>query len=285
LLEALAKLTNDNAQQEYYLTDLIGIQGGEGKPIEALLHEDFEELHGINTRGELAALSQTLRAGKNLDLMAGGVTLIDPARTYVDLDVVVEKDVILHPMVTLEGRTRVGEGAVIRQCSRIADSIIGTNVEILDSCVITDSEIGAGTRVGPSARLRDHVRVGEGCRVGNFVEIKKSSLGRGTIAAHLAYLGDAVIGSNVNIGAGSITCNFDGVSKNVTIIEDDAFIGTDSQLVAPVRIGKGAFVAAGSCITQDVPPGALAIGRSTQVNKPDWVRRRKCRRTNDDQLP
>jgi len=285
LLEALGRLTNNNAQKEYYLTDLIGIQGGEGKPVEAVLHEDFEELHGINTRSELAGLSQTLRAAKNLELMASGVTLIDPARTYVDLDVLVEKDVILHPMVSLEGHTRIGEGTVVRQCCRIADSTIGPRVEILDSCLITDSEIGAGTSVGPSAHLREQSRVGEDCRIGNFVEIKKSELGKGTIAAHLAYLGDAIIGSNVNIGAGSITCNFDGVRKNVTIIEDDAFIGTDSQLIAPVKIGKGAMVGAGSCITEDVPPGALAIGRGRQVNKPDWARRRKCRETNDDQLP
>ncbi len=279
LLDALSKLSNSNAQGEYYLTDLIGIQCREGKSIEAVLHEDFEELHGINTRSELAGISHTFRSAKNLELMASGVTLIDPDRTYVDLDVEVGKDVVLYPMVFLEGRTRIGDGTVIRQGCRIADSTIGCQVEILDSCLVTDSEIRAGTTVGPFAHLRDHAMAGENCRIGNFVEIKKSSLGSGTIAAHLAYLGDAIIGSNVNIGAGTITCNFDGIRKNVTIIEDDAFVGTNSQLVAPVRVGKGAFVAAGSCITEDVPAGALAIARSQQVIKPEWVSRRK--RQND----
>jgi bifunctional UDP-N-acetylglucosamine pyrophosphorylase/glucosamine-1-phosphate N-acetyltransferase len=275
LLEALGKLSNDNAQKEYYLTDLIAIQCREGKHVEAILHEDFEELHGINTRSELAETSRTIRAARNLDLMASGVTLLDPDRTYVDLDVEVGKDVTLYPMVFLQGRTRIGEGTVIRQGCRIADSIVGARIEILDSCLITDSEIGAGSTIGPSAHLRDQARVGENCRIGNFVEIKKSTLGNGTIAAHLAYLGDAIIGSNVNIGAGVITCNFDGFRKNVTIIEDDVFVGTDSQLIAPLRIGKGAFIAAGSCVTEDVPAGALAIARGRQINKPGWAERRK----------
>ncbi len=285
LLEALGKLSNDNAQKEYYLTDLIGIQRSDGKQIEAVLHENYEELHGINTRNELAGISQTLRTAKNLELMASGVTLIDPERTYVDFDVIAAKDVILHPMVFLEGCTRIGEGTVIRPGCRIVNSVIGPQVEILDSCLITESEIGGGTIIGPSAHLCDHVVVGENCRLGNFVEVKKSTIGNGTIAAHLAYLGDATVGSNVNIGAGTITCNFDGVRKNATIIEDDAFIGTDSQLIAPVRIGKGAFIAAGSCITEDVPAGALAVARSRQVNKPGWVSRRSDRRSKDDQLP
>jgi bifunctional UDP-N-acetylglucosamine pyrophosphorylase/glucosamine-1-phosphate N-acetyltransferase len=172
---------------------------------------------------------------------------------------------------------------VVRQGCRVADSTIGARVEILDSCLITDSEIGAGSTIGPSAHLRDQTRVGENCRIGNFVEIKKSTVGNDTIAAHLAYLGDAIIGANVNIGAGAITCNFDGLRKNVTIIEDDAFVGSDAQLIAPVRVGKGAFVAAGSCITKDVPPGALAISRGRQINKPGGAEGRKkgSRKGND----
>ncbi len=275
LIDALGKLTNDNVQREYYVTDLVGIQRKEGKKVEPILHDDFEELRGINTRRELAELSKALWKQKNLELMAAGVTVIDPDCTYVGLEVVVEKDAILYPMVTLEGKTLVGEGAVVRSSTRIADSIIAAEVEILDSCLITNSTIRRGSKIGPCARLRDQTVVGENCRIGNFVEIKKSVLGDGTKAAHLAYLGDATIGRNVNIGAGTITCNFDGVRKNATIIEDDAFIGTDAQLVAPVRIGRGAYVAAGSCITEDVPAGALAIARGRQVTKEDWARRRK----------
>ncbi|MGA2264667.1 MAG: bifunctional UDP-N-acetylglucosamine diphosphorylase/glucosamine-1-phosphate N-acetyltransferase GlmU, partial [Acidobacteriota bacterium] len=275
LLGALEKISNRNAQREYYLTDLIEIQQRSGLRVEALLHSDFEELRGINTRNELADLAKALRAQKNRELMAGGVSLIDPEHTYIDLDVTVEKDATIYPMVTLEGATRIGEGSVIHSGSRIANSVIGPDVEILESCLITDSEVGKGTAVGPCAHLRGHTYIGEKCRVGNFVEIKKSTLGNGTKAAHLAYLGDATIGRDVNVGAGVITCNYDGVHKHATIIEDEVFIGTDSQLVAPVRIGRGAYVAAGSCITEDVPPGALGIARSRQTIKEEWVRHRK----------
>jgi bifunctional UDP-N-acetylglucosamine pyrophosphorylase/glucosamine-1-phosphate N-acetyltransferase len=206
--------------------------------------------------------------------MASGVTLVDPDRISVDLDVTVCKDVILHPNVTLEGKTHIAEGCIVRPGARIADSRIGADVEIFDGSVITDSDVGRGSTVGPWARLRSHAVVGAGCRIGNFVEIKKSTIGDGSKAAHLSYLGDAVIGRNVNIGAGTITCNFDGSRKSATIIEDDAFIGSDSQLVAPVRIGRGAYVAAGSTIVEDVPAGALGIARGRQVNKEDWVRKR-----------
>jgi bifunctional UDP-N-acetylglucosamine pyrophosphorylase/glucosamine-1-phosphate N-acetyltransferase len=178
-------------------------------------------------------------------------------------------------MVTLEGKTRIGEAVIVHSGTRIADSTIAPEVEIFESCLITDSAIGRASKVGPCARVRDHAVIGEKCRIGNFVEIKKSVLGDETKAAHLAYLGDATIGRNVNIGAGTITCNYDGVRKNATIIEDDAFIGTDSQLVAPVRVGRGAYVAAGSSITEDVPPGSLGIARGRQVNKEGWVSRRK----------
>jgi len=275
LIEALENLSNRNAQKEYYLTDLVEIQQSRGLRIEALVHEDFAELRGINTRKELAELARAMRARKNDALMAAGVTLIDPEQTYIDLDVTIAKDVTIYPGVTLEGTTSIGEGSIIRTGTRISDSVIGSEVEILESCLITDSEVGKGTAVGPCAHLRGHTVVGEKCRIGNFVEIKKSTLGNGTKAAHLAYLGDATIGSKVNIGAGVITCNYDGVLKHATIIEDEVFVGTDSQLVAPVRIGRGAYVAAGSCITEDVPAGALGIARSRQTNKAEWARRRK----------
>jgi bifunctional UDP-N-acetylglucosamine pyrophosphorylase/glucosamine-1-phosphate N-acetyltransferase len=275
LLDALQELSDSNAQKEHYLTDLVEIQQRHGLRIEGLLHPDFEELRGINTRKELAELALAMRAQKNEDLMTAGVTLMDPERTYIDLDVAAERDVTIYPMVTLEGATRIGEGSIIHSGTRIVNSVIGPEVKILESCLITDSEVGKGTTVGPCAHLRGHTLVGRMCRIGNFVEIKKSTLGDGTKAAHLAYIGDATIGRNVNIGAGTITCNYDGVRKHATIIEDDVFIGTDSQLVAPVRIGRGAYVAAGSCITKDVPPGALSIARSRQTTKEDWVRRRK----------
>jgi len=276
LIESLAKLSNNNAQREYYVTDLVEIQWRDGKSVDAILHDDYEELRGINSREQLADLSLALGAEKNGRLMAGGVTFIDPGRTYIHLDVVVAKDVTLHPMVTLEGNTRIGEGCVIRSGTRISNSIIAPNVEILDSCVICDSEIGEGSSVGPSAHLRDNAVVGKKCRVGNFVEIVRSTLGDETRVMHHACLGDAQVGSRVNISAGVITCNYDDLRKNATIIiEDDAFVGTDSQLIAPVRIGRGAFVGAGSTITEDVPPGALGIGRARQEIVRDWVKHRR----------
>ncbi len=275
LIEALRLVSNRNAQKEYYLTDMVEIQRRSGLRVEALLHSNFQELRGINTRAELAELTKAVRAQKNAELMASGVTLVDPELAYIDLDVAIEKDVTIHPLVTLEGAVRIGEGATIHSGTRIVNSVIGPNVVILESCLITDSEIGDGTTVGPSAHLRQHTTIGRKCRVGNYVEIKKSTLGDGTKAAHLAYIGDATIGRNVNVGAGVITCNYDGIHKHATIIEDDVFVGTDSQLVAPVRIGRGAYIAAGSCITEDVPSGALGIARSRQTNKEEWARRRK----------
>ena len=217
--------------------------------------------------------------------MASGVSLIDPERTYVDLEVVVEKDVTLHPMVTLQGTTRVGEGVTIHSGSRILNSSIEAEVTVLDCCLITDSHVGRASTVGPFARVRDGSAVGADCRLGNFVELARSTLGDGSKAAHHAYLGDASIGRDVNIGAGVITCNYDGMRKHATIIEDGAFVGSDCQLVAPIRIGRGAYVAAGSCITKDVPPEALAIARERQNIKPDWVERRRRAKSEDDQLP
>jgi bifunctional UDP-N-acetylglucosamine pyrophosphorylase/glucosamine-1-phosphate N-acetyltransferase len=275
LIAALGRLSNHNAQGEYYLTDLVEILSSQGQRVEAIEHQDFDELRGINTRLELAEVSLALGKEKNRSLMSSGVTFIDPDRTCVELDVVVEKDVTLYPAVTLEGNTHIGESSTIRTGTRIADSSIGPGVEVLDSCLITDSTVAARSTIGPFARLKEQTAIGERCRVGNFVEIKKCILGDGTKAAHLAYLGNAVIGRNVNIGAGVITCNYDGVAKYPTTIEDDVFVGTDSQLIAPVKIGRGAYIAAGSSITEDVPAGALAIARARQAIKENWVQRRK----------
>jgi bifunctional UDP-N-acetylglucosamine pyrophosphorylase / glucosamine-1-phosphate N-acetyltransferase len=275
LMAALQQLSNDNAQGEYYITDIVALQRRDGKKVAAILHEDFDELRGINSRRELADLSLALGGEKNLALMSSGVTMIDPERTYIGLDVTVEKDVTIYPSVTLEGNTHIGQGSVVRQGSRISNSNIGDGVRVQDSSIISDSKIGNNSTIGPFAHLRDGTIVGDSCSIGNYVEITRSSLGDGTKADHHTYLGDATVGRNVIIGAGAITCNYDGVSKNATIIEDDVFVGSDCQFVAPVKIGRGAYLAAGSTITEDVPPEALALSRARQVTKTEW---KKCRR-------
>jgi bifunctional UDP-N-acetylglucosamine pyrophosphorylase/glucosamine-1-phosphate N-acetyltransferase len=209
------------------------------------------------------------------ELMAGGVTIVDPATTYIDPDVAIGAETIVHPGVYLEGRTRIGQRCEIHSGVRIVDSTIDDGVVINNFCVIHESHVSSGARVGPFAHIRPQSEVGQEAHVGNFVELKKTSMGRGAKANHLAYLGDATIGERVNIGAGTITCNYDGVAKHPTVIEDGAFIGSDTQLIAPVRVGKGAYVAAGSSITDDVPAEALAIARGRQVNKEGWARKKK----------
>ena len=207
--------------------------------------------------------------------MAAGVTLVDPAATYIDMDVEVGPDTIVHPGVHLEAATRIGAACEIHAGSRIVNSELGDRVMVLNHSVITDTRIGDGCSVGPFAHLRPDSALGEGARVGNFVELKKTLLGAGAKANHLAYLGDAVIGENSNIGAGTITCNFDGTQKHPTTIGKGTFVGSNSTLVAPVTIGDGSYVAAGSAITEDVPADALAIGRSRQENKPGWAAKRR----------
>jgi bifunctional UDP-N-acetylglucosamine pyrophosphorylase/glucosamine-1-phosphate N-acetyltransferase len=216
---------------------------------------------------------------RQLALEAAGVTVIDPANTYVDDSVSVGAGTVLHPGVTLEGRTTVGAGCVVRSWVRITDTTVGDRVVISDSCVIVGSAIDADATVGPFAHIRPASHIKAAAHVGNFVELKKTVLGEGSKAGHLAYLGDATIGAGANIGAGTITCNYDGVRKNPTVIEDGAFIGSDSQLIAPVRVGAGAYVAAGSSITDDVPAGALGIARGRQSNVEGWVDRKKKERT------
>lgn len=281
LFEGLHRLATDNSQGEYYLTDLIAQYRQGDLRVETLRVEASDELRGVNSRVDLADLSAVLRARKNRALMLAGVTIEDPATTYIDEDVTVGADTIIGPGVALEGRTSVGSRCRIRAGVRLTNASIGDDVTILDRTVISDSVVGARASVGPFAHVRPESTIGEQARVGNFVELKKTTLGRGSKANHLAYLGDATIGKDVNVGAGTITCNYDGEKKHPTIIEDGVFIGSDAQLIAPVRIGKGAYVAAGSSITEDVPADALAIARGRQENKPGWAAKRAARRQAD----
>jgi bifunctional UDP-N-acetylglucosamine pyrophosphorylase/glucosamine-1-phosphate N-acetyltransferase len=211
--------------------------------------------------------------------MFAGATLEDPASTFIDMDVTIGPDTVIGPSVVLQGTTTIGDGCRIHAGCRITNTAVGARVVMLDHSIVIDSTIGSDARIGPFAHLRPQSEVGDGAHVGNFVELKKTSMGRGAKANHLAYLGDATIGAGANIGAGTITCNYDGVNKNQTIIEDGAFIGSDSQLVAPVRIGAGAYVGAGSTITKDVPADALAVSRTPQVNRPGWAAARRAKRT------
>jgi bifunctional UDP-N-acetylglucosamine pyrophosphorylase/glucosamine-1-phosphate N-acetyltransferase len=218
-------------------------------------------------------------------LRDAGVTVLDAATTFIDEGVEIGRGTILHPGVTLEGRTRIGANCRVRSWVRIADSTIGDDVLVNDSCLIIESLVADGGLIGPFAHLRPGSHLKRGCHVGNFVELKKTTLGEGSKANHLAYLGDATIGAGVNIGAGTITCNYDGAHKYPTVIEDGAFIGSDSQLVAPVTVGAGAYVAAGSAITEDVPPGALGIARGKQRNILGWAEKKRRERADKQRKP
>jgi len=275
LFEALGGIASQNAQGEYYLTDLIAIYRRRKLVVKSFGVDDPQEVRGINSRTELAEVSKLVRQQKNEELMAAGVTLVDPAATYIDPDVEIGADTVIHPGVIIEGRTRIGAACEIHAHVTITDCEIGDNVTIKSFSLMTSSRIDAGASIGPFAHLRPETLVGEGAKIGNFVELKKTTLGAHSKANHLSYLGNATIGTNVNVGAGTITCNYDGEHKHETIIEDGAFIGSDSQLIAPVRVGKGAYVAAGSSITQDVPAGALGIARGRQAVVDGWVERRK----------
>jgi bifunctional UDP-N-acetylglucosamine pyrophosphorylase/glucosamine-1-phosphate N-acetyltransferase len=275
LFDALTKIQNNNAQREYYLTDVIGILVDGQENVGAFKVMSAEEILGINTRQELAAVDRVMRRRKCESLMTEGVTIIDPETAYIDADVRIGADTVIYPSVQLYGATVIGEEATIHSFSRISSSTLGARSEVLEGCIVVDSTVGEDVCIGPYAHLRMGTTIAATAKIGNFVEIKKSSVGVGTKSMHLAYLGDATIGGNVNIGAGVITCNYDGVNKHPTVIEDGAFVGTDSQLIAPVRVGKDAYVAAGSSITEDVPPESLAIARGRQVNKPGWVKTRR----------
>jgi bifunctional UDP-N-acetylglucosamine pyrophosphorylase/glucosamine-1-phosphate N-acetyltransferase len=275
LFEAVKGLGADNAQKEYYLPDLVSIFRRRGLTVETVVAADSREIQGINSRGELAGLGRIVRQTKASELMAAGVTVEDPSTTYVDRDVTVGADTILHPCVFLEGHTSIGEGCEIHSGARIVNSRLGDRVVVFNHCVITDVTIDSDVSVGPFAHLRNHATIGPRAKVGNFVEMKNTALGAGAKSMHLAYLGDADIGERVNIGAGTITCNYDGVSKHKTTIEEGAFIGSDTQLIAPVTVGKGAYVGTGTTIREDVPPGALAVSAGKQRNIEGWVEKRK----------
>lgn len=272
LLSVLEELRPQNAQGEYYLTDVVALLARAGHVVRASGASDPSEALGVNTYQELADVTRRLRERVLLAAMQSGVRIEDPATTHIGLDVRLEPGVIVKPFTVLEGKTTVHSGATIGPFVRLLDSEVGPGAQILDHCVLNHCVVEAGASVGPFAHLRPETRIGRKARVGNFVELKKTTLGEGAKAPHLSYLGDATIGPSVNVGAGTITCNYDGTAKHPTRIEGGAFIGSNSTLVAPVTVGEGAYIGAGSVITEDVPERSLALGRSRQVVKPGWVR-------------
>ena len=272
LLQALDKLNNNNAQNEYYLTDVIEIMAKKGLKVGSVV-SPFEETLGINSRVQLAEVESIMRRKINEKHLINGVTIIDPSNTYIGRDVKIEKDVIIYPGCILEGTTTISEDCVILQNSRIVDSFIGKGTEV-QSSVILESKVGENTHVGPFAYIRPESNIGNDVKIGDFVEIKKSSIGNGTKVSHLTYVGDAEVGENVNFGCGTVTVNYDGNNKHLTKIGDNAFIGCNTNLVAPVEVEDGAYIAAGSTITTTVPSDALAVARARQVNIKNWVSRR-----------
>ena len=272
LLAHIQKLSTANPHGEYYLTDMAEVLRKVGKRVVAWKTENSAEVLGANTRVELSLIDYQIRMRKCHQLMAEGVSIFFPATCVIDNDVEIAADTIIEPFVQILGTTRIGANCRIRSYSVIRDSEIADNVHIRPGSILEEARIGSGAIIGPYSHLRPGSEIGEGAHVGNFVETKKIKLGKGSKANHLTYLGDAEIGAGVNIGAGTITCNYDGINKHTTVIGDGAFIGSDSTLVAPVRIGKGAYVGAASCITSDVPEDSLAIGRAQQVVKAGWAR-------------
>ena len=267
LFETLHEVPEAGPKNERYLPTILQLYQRQRRTVASVVTDDPHEIRGVNSQSELAEVSSIVRQRKNEELMATGVTIDDPATTYIDADVEVGPDTVIHPGVFLEGRTAIGARCELHAGTRIVNSTVGDDVTINNHSIITDSAIASGARVGPFAHIRPGSTVGEHARVGNFVELKKATLGTNAKANHLSYVGDADIGAGTNIGAGLITCNYDGVNKYQTTVEADVFIGSGTQLVAPVTIGRGAYIAAGSCITSDVPASALAIARGRQVNK------------------
>lgn len=274
LFEAVAGLSRDNAQGEYYLTDIVRTAVGQGRSCAACPVEDAVDVMGINDRVQLAQAEAVLRRRINEAHMLDGVTIRDPGATYIDAGTVIGRDTCIHPNVHISASTEIGERCVIEPSAVIRGCRIGDAVIVKAGSVLEDSIIRDGASIGPMAHLRPGTELMEKVKIGNFVETKKITMGKGSKASHLTYLGDATIGSDVNIGCGTITCNYDGVSKHRTVIEDDVFVGSDVQFVAPVTVGRNSLVAAGSTVTRDVPPDSLAIARSQQVNKEGWVKER-----------
>jgi bifunctional UDP-N-acetylglucosamine pyrophosphorylase/glucosamine-1-phosphate N-acetyltransferase len=277
LREGLKEIGQENAQGEYYLTDLVEIGRRRGIRCSAHMVADPVEVMGINTRIDLATAEAFLRQQKVRDLMLSGVTIIDPKTTYVDKMVEIGKDTLLHPNCVLQGKTKIGERCVIESNARIVDSVIGNEVSVRSNSVITESKIDDGASIGPFAHLRPLTEIKSKAKIGNFVEVKKSVIGRGTKANHLTYIGDSLIGEEANIGAGTITCNYDGYEKHQTIIGDRVFVGSNVELVAPVKVGSRSSIGAGTTVTKDIPEGALAISRVRQKNIKGWGKRMDLR--------
>ena len=274
LLATIDRVSSDNAQGEFYLTDVVGLLVAEGERVEALVLDDASEAVGVNTPAELAAVETALYARRATEMILAGASIERPDTVLIGPDVVVDAGARIRAFTILEGNTQVDAGAKVGPFCRIVDSRIDAGATILDSCLVLSSKVMAGASVGPFAHIRPDSVVGENAKVGNFVELKKTSLGAGAKAPHLSYLGDATIGNKANIGAGTITCNYDGTVKSPTTIDDGAFVGSNYILVAPVRVGRGAYIAAGRVITKDVPEGALGVGRARQENKAGWASRR-----------
>ena len=272
LVSSLGKINNNNNQGEYYLTDVIEILKSEGKKIGAVVTE-FEETIGVNSRVQLAEAEEILKNRINLMHMENGVTLIDPKTTYIGIDVEIGKDTIIYPNNILEGNTKIGSNCTLYQNSRIVDSVIGDEVDI-QSSVILNSNIGDNTTVGPFAYIRPETTIGKHARIGDFVEIKKSTIGDGTKVSHLTYIGDAEVGSECNFGCGTVVVNYDGKVKNKTIIGNHSFIGCNTNLVSPVKVEDNTYIAAGSTITSEVKEGELAIARAKQRNISGWVEKK-----------
>ncbi len=285
LWPALAEIKPDNDQGEYYLTDVVGVLAKKGLRVEALSVPDPVEALGVNDRKQLAQVAALQRARILDRLMAEGVTILDPPSTWIDDTVTIGPDTVVYPNVLIEGGSAIGADCVIGTGSQVRASRIADRVALKPYCVIAEAEIETGAELGPFCHLRPGCRIGEGAKIGNFAELKKSRVGRGSKVPHVSYVGDTTVGEDVNVGAGTVTCNYDGVKKSETVIGDGAFVGTNSSLVAPVVIGDGAYVAAGSVITKDVPAGALAVERSQQVIKEGWAAKRPKRAHGAAQRP
>jgi bifunctional UDP-N-acetylglucosamine pyrophosphorylase / glucosamine-1-phosphate N-acetyltransferase len=275
LFAKLDALNTNNPHGEFYLTDIAAMLVAEGKRVVAMQADSVDEVLGANTIAEMMHLDAAMRLATARRLMASGVTIFRPETCVIDSEVTVGPDTVIEPYVQLLGNTRIGTDSRIRSYSVITNTTIGDGVTILNGCIFDNSEVANNAVLGPYTRLRPESRIGEGVHLGNFVETKKTTIGKGSKANHLSYLGDSIIGERVNIGAGTITCNYDGVHKHRTNIGDTVFVGTNSSLVAPITIGEGAYIAAGSTITEDVPEGALALGRARQVTKAGWVATKK----------
>ena len=277
LFETLDQVQEAGPKHERHLPAIVPMYRRRQLRMETITAADPNELRGINSQTELAEVSTMVRQSKNEELMAAGVTIEDPSTTYIDDDVTIGPDTVIHPGVTLEGQTTVGARCDLQSWVRIVDSTVADDVTVRNCCVITDSRLGSGASIGPFAHLRPGSTLHHDARVGNFVELKQTTLGAGSKASHLSYIGDATVGDNVNVGAGTITCNYDGgTTKHRTTIESGVFVGSGTQLVAPVTLGRDSYVAAGSCVTQDVPAGALGVARARQENKEGWVEK-KCK--------